>query len=89
MLVVIGSFLIIQGIPGGHEWYEETFVHLTWNNLVSITPIPAEFHMNPHSHEESIFTITQVQAGIIFAMLIITPIIWYSIKKIKSSRVLK
>ncbi len=40
MLVVIGAFLIINGLPGGHEWYEGTIIHIGWNNLVSITPIP-------------------------------------------------
>ena len=88
MLVVIGAFLIIQGIPGGHEWYEETFVHLTWNNLVSMTPIPAEFHMNPHGHDEYPFEITRLQAGIIFGVLIIAPIIWHIIKKKSNKEIL-
>ncbi len=39
MLIVIAAFLIINGLPGGHEWYEETFVHEGWNRLVEITSI--------------------------------------------------
>lgn len=78
MLIVIGAFLIIQGIPGGHDWYEETFVHLTWNNLVSNTPIPAEFHMNAHGHDSLFdFEISQTQAGVLFSSLIGAPILWY------------
>ena len=88
MLIVIGAFLIIQGIPGGHDWYEETFVHLTWNNIVSITPIPAEFHMGTHDHDSSFgFEISQVQATILFSSLIIVPVLWHvlSTKKTKTN----
>ena len=45
MLIMIGAFLIINGLPGGHEWYEETFIHKAWNELVALTPLPAEFEM--------------------------------------------
>jgi len=86
MLIIIGAFLIIQGIPGGHDWYEETFVHLTWNNLVSMTPIPAEFHMDAHDHGSSFsFEISQIQATILFSSLIAGPVLWYvlSIRKRK------
>ena len=88
MLIVIGAFLIIQGIPGGHDWYEETFVHLTWNNIVSTTPIPAEFHMGTHDHDSSFgFEISQVQATILFSSLIIGPVLWHvlSTKKTKTN----
>jgi cytochrome c-type biogenesis protein len=51
MLVVIGAMLIINGLPEGHEWYEETFVHQGWNKLIEMTPIPAEFEMDDHDHE--------------------------------------
>ncbi len=51
MLIIIGAFLIIQGIPGGHEWYESTFIHIAWNNLVSMTSIPPEFHIGEHLHD--------------------------------------
>lgn len=53
MLVVIGSMLIINGLPEGHEWYEETFVHQGWNKLIEMTPIPAEYEMDDHEHEHS------------------------------------
>ncbi|MCI4433669.1 MAG: sulfite exporter TauE/SafE family protein, partial [Nitrosopumilus sp.] len=49
MLIIIGAFLIINGIPGGHEWYESTFVHILWNNLVS-NFLPPEFHIGQHTH---------------------------------------
>ena len=80
MLIIIGAFLIIQGIPGGHEWYESTFVHIGWNNLVSTTLIPPEFHVEEHEHEHDT-QIPQELAPMLFVGLIIFPIIWYFTRK--------
>ena len=80
MLIIIGSFLIIQGIPGGHEWYESTFVHIAWNNLVSMTPIPPEFHVGQHVHDFDT-QIPQEWTPILFVGLIAFPIIWYFTRK--------
>ncbi|HUU49013.1 MAG TPA: cytochrome c biogenesis protein CcdA [Nitrosopumilaceae archaeon] len=80
MLIVIGAFLIIQGIPGGHEWYESTFIHLAWNNLVSTTIIPPEFHVGEHIHNFD-SKIPQELAPILFVGLIIFPVIWYFTRK--------
>lgn len=78
MLVLIGAFLIINGIPGGHDWYESTIVHIGWNNLISITGLPLEFHIGQHVHQNPYnFTISNDIIPIIFAGLIIFPIIWY------------
>lgn len=84
MLIVIGAFLIIQGIPGGHEWYESTFVHIAWNNLVSMTPIPPEFHVGQHIHDYET-ELPQEIAPILFAGLIVFPIIWYFSHKKKTT----
>jgi cytochrome c-type biogenesis protein len=82
MLIIIGAFLIIQGIPGGHEWYESTFIHLVWNNLVSTTLIPPEFHVGEHGHDYDA-KIPQELVPILFLGLIIFPIIWYFTRKRK------
>jgi len=84
MLIVIGAFLIIQGIPGGHEWYESTVIHIVWNNLVSMTFLPPEFHVGQHTHEFN-SQIPQEFAPILFAGLITLPIIWYFSHKNKSN----
>ncbi|HSB57772.1 MAG TPA: cytochrome c biogenesis protein CcdA [Nitrosopumilaceae archaeon] len=84
MLIVIGSFLIINGLPGGHEWYEGTVVHVIWNNLVSITNISPEFHIGQHTHQNVFgFEIPKDYAPIILLSLIIVPIVWYAINKKK------
>ena len=80
MLIVIGALLIIHGIPGGHEWYESTFIHLAWNNLVSTSLIPPEFHMSEHIHDHDT-KIPQELAPILFVGLIIFPVIWYFTQK--------
>lgn len=83
MLIIIGAFLIIQGIPGGHEWYESTFIHLAWNNLVSTTLIPPEFHVGAHGHDYDA-KIPQEIVPILFVGLIVFPIIWFFTRKRKT-----
>jgi len=78
MLIVIGAFLIINGIPGGHEWYENTIIHTGWNNLVSTTLLPPEFHVGEHEH---VSEIPEDIVPILFVGLIIFPIVWYFSKK--------
>ena len=78
MLIVIGAFLIINGLPEGHEWYEETFLHKGWNELVELTPIPAEFEMDEHEHKGEAST---DYIPILLVSLIAVPIIWYYINK--------
>jgi len=80
MLVVIGAFLIINGLPGGHEWYEETFVHKGWNEIVERTPIPAEFGMDEHEHGHE-DQVSKDYIPILLVILIAVPIIWYSIHR--------
>ncbi len=82
MLIVIGAFLIINGLPEGHEWYEETFVHKGWNELIALTPIPSEFGMDEHEHEYE-DQISKDYMPIILGSLIIVPIIWYFAKRKK------
>ncbi|MEE9241565.1 MAG: cytochrome C biogenesis protein, partial [Nitrosopumilaceae archaeon] len=82
MLIVIGAFLIINGLPEGHEWYEETFIHQGWNVLIELTPIPAEFGMDEHEHEHGIEEdLSKTIMPIILFVLIAVPMIWYSIQR--------
>jgi len=80
MLILIGAFLIINGLPEGHEWYEETFVYEGWNELIKFTPIPSTFVLDAHGHEgES--GISKDYVPILFLALIAAPVIWYIISK--------
>lgn len=76
LLITLGAFLIIQGIPGGHEWYENTIIHIAWNNLISMTSLPPEFHISQHIHDYDI-SMPQEFAPVLFVVLIIFPIVWY------------
>jgi cytochrome c-type biogenesis protein len=69
MLIVIGSFLIINGLPEGHEWYEETLLHQGWNTIVEITPIPSEFQMDTHEHDDSFMEFKSIKP--IFPVLLV------------------
>ncbi|MBI5859939.1 MAG: cytochrome C biogenesis protein [Nitrosarchaeum sp.] len=89
MLVMIGAFLIINGIPGGHDWYEGTIVHLGWNNLISMTGLPVEFHIGQHTHQNPYnFTIHNEIVPVIFSGLIIFPIVLYFINQKKMKVIL-
>ena len=81
MLIVIGAFLIINGLPEGHEWYEETFVHEGWNRLVDLTPIPAEFEMDAHEHERDEVKSLKNYIPIVLISLIVVPILFYFARK--------
>ena len=81
MLIVIGAFLIINGLPEGHEWYEETFVHEGWNRLVELTPIPAEFEMDAHEHEHAESESLKNYIPIVLISLIVVPILFYFARK--------
>lgn len=83
MLVAIGAFLIINGLPEGHEWYEHTFVHEGWNQIVEKTPIPTEFELEEHDHAEAKQIPEQVFPTIL-SVLVAVPVIWYMIAKRKT-----
>lgn len=83
MLIVIGSFLIINGLPSGHQWYEDTIIHIMWNNLVSIMGIPPEFQMERHTHDSPAIIPPILIPGIL-AILILSPVGWYYMKRARS-----
>ena len=78
MLIVLGSFLIINGLPGGHQWYESTIVHIGWNNAASMIGLPVEFHIGQHTHENVYgFDIPHDIIPLLMIALVVIPIIWY------------
>jgi len=83
MLIIIGAFLIINGLPEGHEWYEETFIHQGWNNLIEMTPIPAEFEMEEHDHGHDDAENFKNFYIVLLAALITTPIFVLSVRRLR------
>ena len=83
MLIVIGAFLIINGLPEGHEWYEETFIHQGWNMLIEMTPIPAEFEMDEHDHGHDDVENFKSFYTVLFAALILSPIFVLSVRRLR------
>ncbi len=75
MMIILGSFLIINGLPGGHQWYESTIVHIGWNNSVSMIGLPAEYHIGTHAHENVFgFGVPNDAVPILLATLVGFPI---------------
>jgi len=85
MLIIIGSFLIINGLPEGHEWYEETFIHQGWNNLIEMTPIPSEFEMDEHEHGHNDVEDFKVFYLALLAVLILSPIFVLSVRRLREA----
>lgn len=83
MLIVIGSLLVINGIPGGHQWYEDTIIHIGWNNLASLMSIPPEFHMERHAHDAAAGLPPQLVPAAL-ALMILGPVGWYYFKRAAS-----
>jgi cytochrome c-type biogenesis protein len=83
MLIIIGAFLIINGLPEGHEWYEETFIHQGWNMLIEMTPIPAEFEMDEHDHGHDDVENFKSFYTVLLAMLILSPIFVLSVRRLR------
>jgi len=86
MLIVIGTFLIINGLPEGHEWYEETFIHQGWNNLIEMTPIPSEFGMDEHDHGhgDSVKDFKVFYLALL-AVLILSPLFVLSVRRLREA----
>ncbi len=87
MLIILGAFLIINGLPEGHEWYEETFIHQGWNMLIEMTPIPAEFEMDEHDHGHDDVENFKSFYTVLFAALILSPIFVLSIRRLREESV--
>jgi cytochrome c-type biogenesis protein len=86
MLIIIGAFLIINGLPEGHEWYEETFIHQGWNQFIELTPIPAEFEMEEHDHGHADTKKFKIFYTALLVVLVTSPLFVRSVRKIRESR---
>ncbi len=86
MLIIIGALLIINGLPEGHEWYEETFIHQGWNNLIEMTPIPSEFEMDEHDHGHADIEKDFKDFYLaLLAVLILSPLFVLSVRRLREA----
>ena len=81
MLIVIGSFLVINAIPGGHQWYEDTIIHIGWNNLASALSIPPEFHVAAHTHDAPRPCCPPDTVPALLAAMILAPVGWHYMRR--------
>jgi len=77
-LVLFGAFILINGIPGGHDWYEDSVIPGGWNKIADKIGFIPEIDMEAHGHAEE-----PLQKFIpwILITLIALPIIAYLWKK--------
>ena len=70
-LVVLGAFLVINALPSGHEWYEQTVVHSGWNALIALSGLPHEMAIGDHAHGDArilpSWAIPAILAGLVAA----------------------
>lgn len=85
MLIFIGSLLIINGLPGGHMWYEETIIHTIWNNTIEVFfSSYSEVMINhTHSHNSDGSIIDSVYLSLLFSCMVLSPICFMALKKYK------
>ncbi len=86
MLIIIGAFLIINGLPEGHEWYEETFIHQGWNQLIELTPIPVEFEMEEHDHGHADMENFKSFYTVLLVVLVTSPLFIRSVRRIREKQ---
>lgn len=84
MLIIISAFIFINGLPGGHEWYEHTAVHSRWNKTLNKIGIVSEKEMKDHADIEG-FSLEN-QAGYILLLMILFPIGYGFLKGRKKSK---
>jgi hypothetical protein len=43
IMIVLGTFLIINGVPEGQQWFMGVFLHTVWNDFVKSANLPEQF----------------------------------------------
>ena len=81
MLIIIGSFLIINALPGGHQWYESTIIHIWWNGIISVLSMPPEFQISPHIHDASTLVIPPIIVPGMLTVMILAPVGWFFMRR--------
>ena len=85
-LVVLGAFLIINALPSGHAWYEQTIVHDGWNSLVLGLGMPPELVIEDHAHDAGKVMPTW-SAPVVLCALIVAPAATWIVARARGVRV--
>lgn len=75
-LVALGAFLLINALPSGHAWYEQTVVHGGWNALVAGLGMPPELSMRGHAHDIGALLPTWAVPPMLVALLVAPACAW-------------
>lgn len=79
-LVFLGAVIIMLG--AAHQWWEESFVHKGWNEIVNATGLPSELEMGEHEHEgEMNDFIPEAYAPWVLLILLAGPVAWHYLKR--------
>ncbi len=99
LLVIIGSFLIINGIPDGQQWYMQYISHGLWNDIVNVLHLPKELSLGMMPGEtmqgmigmssttQENHTIPLESIPMIISVLIGSPFAWYFIHEKRKKEV--
>lgn len=84
-LIVLGAFLVINALPSGHEWYEQTIVHSGWNMLAADLGMPQELVIGVHGHDSKpVLPLWSIP--IVLCTMIVLPLVAWGIMRVKAKR---
>lgn len=79
-LVVLGAFLVVNALPSGHAWYEQTVVHGGWNALVAGLGMPPELSMGAHGHGEAPILPAWGVPPLLVSLLVAPACLWVALR---------
>lgn len=88
-LIFLGAFIFISG--GAHQWYEEGPVHTGWNKIINVIAGDnvSEAGLGDKEVGHGSDLISSSFAPWVLILLILVPIIWYYIRKMKNKKIEK
>ena len=75
-LILLGAFLVINALPSGHAWYEQTVVHSGWNALIAGLGMPSELAMGSHGHDGVAILPQWVAPALLGALITAPAVAW-------------
>ncbi len=79
-LVILGAFLLVNALPSGHAWYEQTIVHGGWNAVIDGLGMPPELTMRAHGHAEAPLLPAWAAPPVLVALLVAPACAWAALR---------